>query len=422
MLLLFGVFSSLDAEELTLKKALETAMNNNLTVKTLKLQYANSATDHTIALLDFLPVFSAGVSYSEQIDPYTTGPDEWDYDYSLNGSVTLFSGGGKLLSLKEASLNQKAQKAATEDGISGVLLETEKLFYDTLLAEKNFEIAEEKHRSMEIILEKSEQKYQSKRISSTDYYNIRSQYSSADYDMHEKRNDAASAKRALALFLKIEDDITLKEAPYNIEGIIAAAEQVTDKDASRYIQGALSANRSLQNKELLMKASETQALAAKGNILPKITATYSHGWDAGESIDAAGGKITVSASMDVFPLFNKTAKAVKADRSALIQQYSYDDASASLKAEITESYEDLAVYPAALKAAVDKMSYAKLVYEQSVEKYEYDRVSVTDLIDAEVGYAEARYQFESTYYNMLKEMTNFAYLTGNDENVKEEEK
>ncbi len=437
LLLITGIFLQAQDKKWTLEDCINYAVTNNISLQRQRLQTEINQTDLLQSRLDILPSLNAGsrgrIGFGRSIDPVTnliTFQQNISHDYYISSEVTIFNG---FTIMNTVAANKFMLKAGVE---------TEKVMRNTLIIDilgqyyrvmytKGLEEASEMQlKSSEEQLKRINKMVETGKEALSKQYEMESRVSTDRLNYTVARNTAEQALTALRQMLQLESGTYFDIEIPDISNMLVI-DETFDTDSVYNI--ATEALPRLKAIEYQLRANRKQLAAAKGLILPSLTAGgqiftgfYKIVDDQSENQMSYPSQLKNNNSQAVFltlsvPLFNN----YRAGRNIRLARIRRDDAELKLEMEKNLLYTD--IENACLEfnrgkdefaAAQSNLDYNNKSFEAVEKKFESGLLDVTDYSTAKTTLFQAEMEALRTKLLLqIRRMTIQFYTTGEYEGM-----
>ena len=188
------------AQPWTMTQCMQYAVKHNHQVKQAALELENYKTNQTSAIGKFLPAVDANIgaqyNFGRAIDPETNGYTDvntYYNGYSLNMSLPVFDGFGRLHALKAAKASVLMGHQALRQQQDMTALNVLQAFANAAYYEGVVRMADERVQETTLLLKQTRLLEEVGRKSAADVAQVVSQQAEADYELTRQQNLLASA-------------------------------------------------------------------------------------------------------------------------------------------------------------------------------------------------------------------------------------
>jgi outer membrane protein TolC len=205
------------------------------------------------------------------------------------------------------------------------------------------------------------------------------------------------------------------------EQLLTLAEFTTSQTESftrKAVNMSQSHNLSLKTASASVNLSQKAYNIARGSFLPTVALSLSRSFkDIGnERYDFdASNTLALTASVPLLPLWNNYSASRKAYYDVLKSKQDYKTANDGIGLSVQASALSLISNARQVKAAKIALQYTELTYQQIVERFKSNMLSVTEMLDAEIMLQAAQVSYANAFYNYLKAKSALLQTLGTDD-------
>lgn len=400
---------------LTLEQAVNTALDNNLSLQAAKQGARSSQWGLKKAYLDYLPQVNFGFQYvrldqgtldranafynfvndpaNSQFLPEelrrNVRPGAWRNSYGPSVSVVqpIYTGGVLSSQLNLAQAMDVRGQASLEETRQRVIFETHNAYFQVLKAQELLALAEESHRSAQRHLETSKKMLEVGLRARNEVLRFEVALATAENAVIVAQNNLELTKSALnqVMGVTLEHEVTLQPvSDFSWQAPRTLAEQT---------EIALRRHPGVQIMKSNVSAQRASVGLARSGFLPRVGLAYNYSWEANDTwaFDSfRTWSLAISASIPVFNSFQNYA-GLQRERAALQQaQKMEEDFTRGLQLQVKQASLNLA-------AAEKRIAIAEKAVEEANENlrivnnsYEVGLLSSLDVVDAEVAATQAK--------------------------------
>ncbi|WP_183559322.1 TolC family protein [Mucilaginibacter sp. SP1R1] len=260
---------------LSVKQCVDIAIKNNLQVRQSELDMERLRIGYKQAKENLLPSLNGEVDHSinqgRSINPFTNSYVNQSYtsgNYSLNASLTLFSGLQNLNAIKQTSLAFQAGKMDFQQAKDQVTINVITAY---LLVLDNTELLSQVYNQLDVSKKQVErleilEKEGANKLPS-DLYDLRGTYGDNQLNVVNAKNTLEASKLSLLQILNIPYNRNLKLEPISVQDV---AKQ-TDQNSEQVYNTALDQLAYVKAAELRRESAEKGVKVAKGALSPSIS-------------------------------------------------------------------------------------------------------------------------------------------------------
>ena len=258
---------------INLQQAVDSTLQNNLTIKQAKINEALANADYQQAKFNRLPNLSANPQgYYSFGRNFTVYPFVNQSSFNLSGqaslSVTLFQGGQLRNQILQNKLVLDADKTSTEKVKNDLLLNVV-TDYVTILTDQDLAIAAKQQIALaKISLDRTQKNFDAGNQTRADLEQAKAQVSTAEYNLTNAQNQVDLALLILKQYMEMNPSRTISIEKPDISKLTDIR---TVYDATEVIRTAFSTNPDIRLAELQQQTYAQAIRVAKGSYYPTIS-------------------------------------------------------------------------------------------------------------------------------------------------------
>ena len=406
--------SAVDVPVITLEKALESAKDNNISLKSARVTLNQAIRNADNAAGTFMPEIrlNAGLQAGGEFPPATQSPEYTGL--SLNaGASASFSFRGTMVKDGETRAIQREAAALTfQNDYSGIEQSIIKAYWtiaaNKVQADSARTFAEDAERQYQSSLEM----YESGIADELALNQSELAYNQAVLTQKTAEDTMENSKDVLRTLTGIDGDFLISPLP----GTVYLSFPSPDELFSIYGEGNIGIKQSRNSLESARLDLESSKLDA---YVPSLTAdlsySYRGGWNAGWEYESTSHGLTggVSVSLPIGAMLPggsadsaiKDAKDLVSIRSLALQQSQED-----LLSGIRDSISRIVQYQGSMDMARKSLESAERTYELMNEAYEAGLVTASELADTRTDVLATQFEAISYDINQLLESYSLAYM------------
>lgn len=384
------------SRELTLEKAIDTALENGKTIKTAELSKENANLNVRRAFKAALPT----VTYNGQYEKFehTKGKKAVDlgnadvksgYAQSIGVYQPLFMGGAITGGILGAQASQSMADITFLMEKRDLRLEVIELYSNIIIAQKDLKVLESSMTELKARYAKQEEQLKQKLITKADL--LKTEYSLLDLEsqIEAKKTEIKVSEKDMKLKLMI---------PENEELVLQEFEVPTDllsginfeEDLENALQNSLSARFANDSVDL----AKAQKMVSASSMLPQVNAFATYG-TAGETHHFNNGfedsewRGGISVKWDVFNFGSGLDEYYAAKNSQKIEETNKEITSDNIKLSVTSSYREVVRLDLLRNSRQKAYEAAKENFKIDTERYNAGLISTVDYLLSESQYREA---------------------------------
>lgn len=259
---------------LTLDDCIAIALDNNIDLKSTKLQAESSEVNYNQSRSDLLPDLNAdyniGLTNGRSIDPFTNDYINQELTFSnagVNLTATLFDGFRILNSIKQERYNMLASEMEIEENKQNLVLEVTLRYIQILNNIDALELAKARLETTEVQLTRLESHYKQEMGNPVDYTDMLGQSTLDESEIIIAENNLKAAILELSILLNQELDENTDFQ--NILGLVASEKYPYSAD--EVYEESLENLATFKSKEYRIDAADEGIKVAKSNYYPEIS-------------------------------------------------------------------------------------------------------------------------------------------------------
>ncbi|MBK8701839.1 MAG: TolC family protein [Saprospiraceae bacterium] len=440
-----------------LRKCIETALNNNLTIKSSKLNLESAGIDATQARHARYPNLSASSSvfwnFGRTIDPTSntfTTETFFNNRWGLNTGVTLFNGFAIKNSILQTKENINAAKEDIEQTRNDIALNVSSFYLNALFAKENLAIAKSNLELTRASLNQIQTLVRSGARAPNEALDIEAQFATDEQALLIAENNFTVSKMQLRQLMLTDQDFDVE-----LPGSIALS---TDPDIiifEELYEGALSTQRAVAAGEYRVRSADLGVKIAKGQRLPSLTVGGSLGTNySNQGIRFAGSEkvttpltaylagvpynflieqetplieragyayqvdnnlsygIGMSLSIPILNNYANTANIEKAKIFSETTRINLETTKQNLKITVQQAHADAKAAKLKLQAAEKTFTAQQAAYDNAGKRFSLGSISSLDLSNARTRLDNARNNLLISKYDHIFRVKILDYYLG----------
>ena len=415
-------------KQLTLQEAVETALQNNFTVK--KAENSLDLQDATVqqAYAQFLPNLNASMNANRrtgrqfvqerlQFDEFTTR----GISGGFNTGLPLFTGFQNISNLRAAQARRLSTEEILQRTRENIIFQTASSFLNVLLNQELLTIARQDLESAQKQLDQIRAQVEVGMRPIVDQYNQEALVANSEFVLVQRENAVNISLLGLIRVMQVDP---LQEYQLVTPGVSESDVVVKSFDLSQLVSQALSKRSDIRAQEAQIRASKFALNAARGAMLP--TLSLSAGLNSSYSDQYRERDITdptqfvklgfndqffdrnptrsIGVNLSV-PIFNRLATKTSIQRSQVQyknDQLDMEDRRLGILQEVRQAYNDYQAYAKQLKTTETALIAATKAFETEQERY---RVGASTLIEL----TRANTEFVNASSNRVRAVYQFVF-------------
>jgi outer membrane protein len=274
-ILFFLVSSSVFAQQrqFTLQQCIDTAIRNNINVRSTALDAERAAIDYNQSKYNLLPnvngFVSHGINKGRSIDPFTNSFVNQSINfanYGLSASVPLFNGFSLRNTIKQLAYAHDAARMQLQQAKDELTLNVIIAYLQVLNNEDMLEVAKQQVAVSQKQVERLQVLNRQGAINPPQLHELQGQLKDNELAVLNSANALETAKLQLAQLMNIPYDKGIRLERYNEANLVVPPDQTADA----ILQKALNSLAAVKAIELRKKSAESAIKASKGALFPTL--------------------------------------------------------------------------------------------------------------------------------------------------------
>ena len=400
------------AETWTLDRCINYALDNNLTVKSRKIEIQSGELDVTAAKDRHLPNLSANASQSFSYGRGLTSDNTYtdrntsNFGWGVNMSLPLFQGLSAIRQTKYAQANLRALVEELEATKDDITLNVISAYLQVLFAGEMCNVAEEQLRLGLVEQSRREELLANGKIPELDLIEAQSQVAQNRLSLVNAQNDRTLALVDLAQLLELPDIDGFDIAPVEDDGLtLYAPDEVYDR--------ALESNHSVLAARRRIEAADRNISLARSSYLPNLSFNAGIGSNyytvSGISSESFARQMNhnfnkslgFSLSIPLFDAFSSRNNVRRAKIQHLNARLQYETTERNLYKTIQQAYYQAKGATEKLRSAEISADATRQAFEAMQQKYDFGRANSTEYEQARSNYVRATSEVVQAKYESI---------------------
>ena len=429
-LLFFAITVALSVQaqqvELTYELAIQTALENNVLLKTQENQMDLARAQRAQARGEFGPTVSASVNAWEsngntfiQQDLKTINTISDNMYGSLNTNLNLFSGFSQINKVKAYNANFEAQQNLVKRTTQGVVFMVTNQYLQVLLDTKLHEIAVDNLKTQEVLLTQIEAMVTAGNKPKSDLYDQQAVVKKMELLVLQASNLLSNDKSKLAITLQYEPTIELQvsEPVWDIEEVITYTPDVSElynisiqnrADLKQFQQLELATEKSVA----VSKAAYAPSLYAFYNFSTRYNNTSLRNMEDQLFIDNKLSEYGVSLSIPIYTGLRNRTNFVRQKVLYENAQLDTENLRKTILNDVRQAYQNFLDVRSAYEVSQLELKASELALEVQQEKYKLGVGSLIELTNANNNFVLAASRNAQARLNLLFQKVILDYHTG----------
>ena len=411
LLLLLSI--SIQAQEVwTLEKCVNRAIDKNISIKQSQADMKSTSLSKTTAIANFLPSLNLGSSHSWNVglnQNFTTDPLENMTTTSANVGIHLFNGLQNIQQLYRANLSILASQYQLEDMKENISLLVANSYLQILFNRESLGVQKSQLNvaNEELIIAK--ERLNTGIIPQGDVLEIEANVATIEQNVVVAENNFQLSKISLAQLLLISKVDNFEIAQ---ETAIIPKSTILNTNVNSIYLTAVAKRNDVKLAETNLKIAKKNLAISRGNVLPKLSGSYSYnsGVLFNGSNDDSNIIVFPAKAGQVFglnlsiPIFNGMTNNTNISRNKInIQKstYALEQVKLDLENTINQAYNDAKGSLKAHQAAEKTLKARKLAYQYAKERFDNGGMNTFNFLQAGQRYEAAQSELIKTKYNYI---------------------
>lgn len=426
LFLMVGSAKSQDYQKLSLKDAITIGLNNNKYIKISHLKQSISETKEKDLKMERLPDvnFHTSLSQVANIRQYENGLlkpstkyDVYDqmYDFTLSASIPIYKGGKIRNTEKKAEIDTEISKLKTQLDERELKMQIITAFLQIHHLKEQKELLQDKMKEDSANIKETKLLKQNGLVTNNEVLRTSLQLSNHKMSMTEIDNDVLIAEHKLKTLLSLPEE---QDLHVDTQDLIAEGSKIPYLDelletAFKQDENIKISKKNIDNKELDKKI-------VKANYLPNIMGTGeyflkypNYMFFPPEPYAYRFGMVGISLTYPISNLYKNKTRIQEANEHISLAKLELEEKEENLRHDVYTSYKKYEETEQKVKIAEEAIDQAKENYRIVTMKYANKLSLITELIDADNAYLEARSNLISVKINRQLKYYQLQYTIGN---------
>ena len=361
-----------------------------------------SAAQYGQSLSNYFPTLNGTASLTPSVQKQTSRSANVSTDLSaqlaLNWLLLDFGARGAQAAQMQAYL--EAAQSTYDSALQQLLYDVSDGYYSVLSAQENYEGLQKSEASAKKSYEEAQSRFKLGLVPKSDVLQAETAYAQARLSSTVSQKNIQLRKGALAQLLSMEPDtpFTLKRP----EKKIVKDSELDDFDA--LVQAAFESRPDLQAAWKNVSAAREAVTAAKSNGLPTLSATARAG--VGDDLrtshdtvyNAAAG---LTVNVPLFTGFQQTYQVEQAEAAYAQSQEELERLKNTIQKEVWDAVQNYRTFYTTHQISKTLLRSAEESEKVAFASYKVGKINILSLLDAQTQLANARIEYNTSFYNFL---------------------
>ncbi|MDI6803853.1 MAG: TolC family protein [Bacteroidota bacterium] len=397
-------FGQTSKNVINLDKAIEMALQRNITVLQSKNNVESQQSTYQSAIGGLLPNLNASGSFNRTqswqevtglLGDQTLFSARNLYSSGISSNVTLFNGFANIANVNRSNSNIRSSEYSFERVKQSIIYQTHQLFLNVVRTHQLLKVNEENLKRSNRQLERIEEMNRVGAVSLADVYRQRVTTGNDELAFINAQNNFEKAKADLALFLSIDTPHEFDVAGVSIEVDTSEFALVIEKyrDKAALAKIAIESRPDYQSTTQNVRSAQSSLTIARSGLYPIVSANASYGLSDNELANISDNRSLstgVTLSLPIFSGF-QTKNAIE---QAIITQRNADDLlkqnERQISVDIQKAQLDIEAAQKQVKVTQASVFSAEMDRKIAEEKYNLGAGTLLDLLIASANYINAQ--------------------------------
>jgi outer membrane protein len=416
---------------ITLRDAIDTALKANIDLR----QAVSVAETREIALrrskMDFLPDLRMSMgtsrSYSKQQDAVTENFD-WTHSSSVSMSASsgleLFSGFGRIASLRQSRLELEAERKSLARSREQVIYETIQQFVLVVLDGDLIKVDEEYLDSQRRQLAQIEAFTTSGRRPVVDLYQQQAAVADAESRLLVARRDYEVDMYKLLQIMAVDPGADYRIVVPDIENISGELSGLIGENT---VAEALAKRTDLEAQRLQMEAAKKQITASRAGYWPSLSlsagagtsyrSTGSYDFSDQFTNNNLNGSVGLSLSVPIFDRLSTNLSVAQSKIQLRQAQLGVERLELQVRVDVRQALEDYVTAGKAVEVEQAQLKYSEQALRNMEERYKVNASTLVELAQARATNLQSSYNLINATYARLVKGVGVLYYSGGIDRV-----
>lgn len=412
-----------NAPVLTLKEALEAALQNNYDIKLSKNTSAIAKNNVTIGNARMLPTVAGTFTQSNSIQTTTqtrsdntvnriNNANNTGTNYGVNLDWTIFDGFNMFATYDQFKQQDQLAQARLRDTVQRTIANVIITYYDLINQQKHIEAIQGVIDISRKQIRYATDRFEAGRVARLDVYNAQVALNTDTATLISQQQTFKASKIELNRILSRKP-----ETEFNVADTILVDEKLL---LGNIINEAQTQNPTILMANIEQRLAEINLKQTRSTRYPQVSVTSGYIWNNSKNPagfarvqNSRGLNYGLAASINIFDGFNQWRRERNAKLQIDNSKISVDRARINLEAQINDLY---SVYLSGLqliKVGQSNVDLARKSLEISLEKYRIGTITPLEIREAQRNYLNALSVFYDAQYQSKAAETTLKQITGN---------
>ncbi len=429
------ITTSYSQKELSLKEAINIALQRNTTLQRNVNAIKNYEAGVMSAYGNFLPSLSAsgswgwnrsedeGTTYNIGSIVINTPPsitENRSYSADVTSNITLFDGLANYANLSKSKNDLEAAKLTLERQKQDIVFQTISSYYDVLNAQQLLKVKEDDLKWNQKNLETISERNKLGAVTLADVYSQQVKVGNAELALVQAKNTFETAKSNLLYYLGLDvlENYTFSDTLTTNEKDILNKNLTEDyQNISDLVDQAMKYRSDYQSMKLNLESAGENVTIARSGHLPSLTGqlsfnSYANNFDKLARLSNKTYRVGLTLSIPIFSGFSVSERVQSAEVQEENTKLDLTDLERDIKRNIQKTYLDLQAAEKGLKVSEKNVTASEENRKIEQEKYSLGSGTLLDLLIANSDYTTAQTNYIDSQFNYIKLSEQLKYYLG----------
>ena len=315
---------------------------------------------------------------------------------TLSLNYLLFDFGGRAARVETAQKTLEAANWSHAATLQTVLFSAIQAYYQLFASRAALEAAEASERSSEEALKAAASRYEVGAAALADKLQAQTAYAQAKVNRQTAAGNARIALGTLANAMGLKPSNSLRIEPPALSG----PDERAERDVEALIEEAKGLRPDLAAAEAQVKAAEAGIQSARAGSLPTLSLVGNYIYSESIGVqNLSSWAVGVQVAVPLFTGFSNTYQIRAAEEQAAVQAANRDRLDQSVALDVWRAFFNLNTSRETLRSTEDLLASATQSEQVALGRYKAGAGNIVELLNAEAGLANARFQRVQAQYN-----------------------
>ncbi len=422
----------------TLRRCIDYALEQNISVKQSKIQAQSAETDVKTAKATLFPTLSASISqqlvnrpgaetssYTDDAGTVITSSSKSTYNgsYGINANWLIWNGGKNSKTLKQQRVTAEQAELSVEEAENTIEESIAQTYVQILYATEAVKVNEQTVEVSQAELDRAKELYEAGSLAKTDVAQLQTTLSSNKYQLVSSETSLADYRLQLKQLLELEGqgEMDLYVPEIGDEQVLAAIPNIEE-----VYNAALEQRPEIKSSKLAMESADLEVEMARAGYYPSlsmnagISSSHTSGSDdgVGEQLKTNwANSIGLSLSIPIINGRQNKSAVEKARYQQQTTELDLQNEQKTLYKTIESLYLETVSAQESYVAAKDKLASAQESYDLVSEQFDHGMKNTVDLLTEKNNLLSAQQEVLQSKYMAILELQLLHYYAGESINI-----